>query len=86
MGAGSGSVAIEAASLVAPGPAVAIEQDSADYHLIVANMQAFGVTNVKPVFGTAPPPAWSIALLVPFPFIVWGADELRRAVRRRRAG
>jgi magnesium-transporting ATPase (P-type) len=39
---------------------------------------------LQPVFGTAPPPAWSIALLVPFPFIVWGADELRRAVRRRR--
>ncbi len=29
------------------------------------------------------PPAWSLALLLPFPFIVWGADELRRAVRRR---
>ena len=54
VGAGSGSVAIEAAQLVAPGPAYAIEQDSADYHLIVANMEHFGVTNVKPVFGTAP--------------------------------
>jgi magnesium-transporting ATPase (P-type) len=39
---------------------------------------------LQPVFGTAPPPLWSVALLVPFPFIVWGADELRRAVRRRR--
>jgi precorrin-6Y C5,15-methyltransferase (decarboxylating) len=54
VGAGSGSVAIEAAQLVAPGPAYAIEQDSADYHLIVANMEHFGVTNVKPIFGTAP--------------------------------
>jgi precorrin-6Y C5,15-methyltransferase (decarboxylating) len=54
VGAGSGSVAIEAAGLVAPGPAYAIEQDSADYHLIVANAQQFGVSNVKPVFGTAP--------------------------------
>lgn len=54
VGAGSGSVAIEAAGQVAPGPAYAIEQDSADYHLIVANAAAFGVTNVKPVFGTAP--------------------------------
>jgi precorrin-6Y C5,15-methyltransferase (decarboxylating) len=54
VGAGSGSVAIEAAGLVAPGPAYAIEQDSADYHLIVANAGTFGVTNVKPVFGTAP--------------------------------
>jgi precorrin-6Y C5,15-methyltransferase (decarboxylating) len=54
VGAGSGSVAIEAAGQVSPGPAYAIEQDSADYHLIVANAAAFGVTNVKPVFGTAP--------------------------------
>jgi len=54
VGAGSGSVAIEAAGQVTPGPAYAIEQDSADYHLIVANADKFGVTNVKPVFGTAP--------------------------------
>jgi precorrin-6Y C5,15-methyltransferase (decarboxylating) len=54
VGAGSGSVAIEAAALVAPGPSYAIEQDSADYHLIVANAEAFGVRNVRPVFGTAP--------------------------------
>lgn len=54
VGAGSGSVAIEAAGLVAPGPSYAIEQDTADYHLIVANAAQFGVSNVKPVFGTAP--------------------------------
>jgi precorrin-6Y C5,15-methyltransferase (decarboxylating) len=54
VGAGSGSVAIEAASLVHPGPSYAIEQDSADYHLIVANAAQFGVGNVRPVFGTAP--------------------------------
>jgi precorrin-6B C5,15-methyltransferase / cobalt-precorrin-6B C5,C15-methyltransferase len=54
VGAGSGSVAIEAAALVSPGPSYAIEQDSADYHLIVANAEAFGVRNVRPVFGTAP--------------------------------
>jgi precorrin-6Y C5,15-methyltransferase (decarboxylating) len=54
VGAGSGSVAIEAAALVAPGPSYAIEQDAADYHLIVANAAQFGVTNVRPVFGTAP--------------------------------
>lgn len=54
VGAGSGSVAIEAAQLVSPGPSFAIEQDSADYHLIVANASAFGVSNVRPVFGTAP--------------------------------
>jgi precorrin-6B C5,15-methyltransferase / cobalt-precorrin-6B C5,C15-methyltransferase len=54
VGAGSGSVAIEAAALVSPGPSYAIEQDAADYHLIVANAAQFGVGNVRPVFGTAP--------------------------------
>ncbi len=54
VGAGSGSVAIEMASLVAPGTVYAIEQDAADFHLIGANLETFGVANVKPVFGTAP--------------------------------
>lgn len=40
--------------MVAPGPAFAIEQDPADYHLIVANAETFGVSNVKPIAGTAP--------------------------------
>lgn len=54
VGAGSGSVALEAAQLVDPGRVYAIEQDSADYHLIVANAETFGVRNVQAVFGTAP--------------------------------
>ena len=54
VGAGSGSVAIEAAGLVTPGIVYAIEQDAADFHLIGANLETFGITNVKPVFGTAP--------------------------------
>jgi precorrin-6Y C5,15-methyltransferase (decarboxylating) len=54
IGAGSGSVAIEAAQLAEPGLVYAIEQDAADYHLILANAQTFGVTNVKAVHGTAP--------------------------------
>ncbi len=54
VGAGSGSVAIEAAQLVAPGVVYAIEQEAPDYHLILANMEAFGIKNVKPVFGMAP--------------------------------
>jgi precorrin-6Y C5,15-methyltransferase (decarboxylating) len=32
----------------------AIEQDAADFHLIVANAETFGAVNVKPVSGTAP--------------------------------
>jgi precorrin-6Y C5,15-methyltransferase (decarboxylating) len=54
VGAGSGSVAIEMAQLTAPGIVYAIEQDPADYHLIVANAETFGVKNVKPVSGMAP--------------------------------
>jgi precorrin-6Y C5,15-methyltransferase (decarboxylating) len=54
VGAGSGSVALEAAQLVEPGKAYAIEQDSADYHLIVANAEQFGIRNVQAVFGSAP--------------------------------
>ena len=41
-----------------------------------------------PVFqdllGTAPPPARDLLILLPFPFVVWGADELRRWLLRRR--
>jgi precorrin-6Y C5,15-methyltransferase (decarboxylating) len=54
IGAGSGSVAIEAAQLAFPGMVFAIEQDVADYHLIVANAETFGVTNLSAIHGTAP--------------------------------
>jgi len=54
IGAGSGSVAIEAARLSEPGTVYAIEEDAADYHLILANALTFGVSNVKAVHGTAP--------------------------------
>ncbi len=54
VGAGSGAVAIEAAQLATGGMVYAIEQDVADYHLIVANAQTFGIKNLTPVHGTAP--------------------------------
>jgi precorrin-6Y C5,15-methyltransferase (decarboxylating) len=54
VGAGSGAVAIEAAQLADPGMVYAIEQDAADYHLIVANAQTFGVRNLTAVHGIAP--------------------------------
>jgi precorrin-6Y C5,15-methyltransferase (decarboxylating) len=54
IGAGSGSVAIEAARLSEPGIVYAIEQDAADYHLILANAETFGVCNLKAIHGTAP--------------------------------
>lgn len=54
IGAGSGSVAIEAANLSAPGLVYAIEQDAADYHLILANAETFGIPNLRAVHGIAP--------------------------------
>jgi precorrin-6Y C5,15-methyltransferase (decarboxylating) len=54
VGAGSGSVAIEAANLAQPGTVFAIEQDAADYHLILANAETFGVRNLSAVHGSAP--------------------------------
>jgi precorrin-6B C5,15-methyltransferase / cobalt-precorrin-6B C5,C15-methyltransferase len=54
IGAGSGSVAIEAAQLAPQGTVYAIEQDVADHNLIVANAQTFGVQNLKAVHGSAP--------------------------------
>src|SRR5207302_9967910 len=54
IGAGSGSVAIEAARLSEPGMVFAIEQDAADYHLILANADLFGVQNLRAIHGLAP--------------------------------
>jgi precorrin-6B C5,15-methyltransferase / cobalt-precorrin-6B C5,C15-methyltransferase len=54
IGAGSGSMAIEAAQQAAPGTVYAIEQDAADYHLILANADTFGLKNLKAIHGTAP--------------------------------
>lgn len=57
VGAGSGSVAIEAAQLASGGSVYAIEMDPEDYGLIAANAERFGVTNLIPVLGKAPE-AW----------------------------
>jgi precorrin-6Y C5,15-methyltransferase (decarboxylating) len=54
VGAGSGSVALEAARLTEPGMVYAIEQDAADYHLILANADMLSVKNIKAIHGTAP--------------------------------
>jgi precorrin-6Y C5,15-methyltransferase (decarboxylating) len=54
IGAGSGAVAIEAARLSEPGLVYAIEQDAADYHLILANAETMGVRNLRAIHGTAP--------------------------------
>jgi len=73
IGAGSGAVAIEAAQLAFPGMVYAIEQDVADYHLIVANAQTFGVRNLKAIHGTAP--AVFQGLPVPNAIFVGGAGK-----------
>jgi precorrin-6Y C5,15-methyltransferase (decarboxylating) len=54
IGAGSGSVSLEAAQLAHLGMIYAIEQDAADYHLILANAESFGVKNLTAIHGTAP--------------------------------
>jgi precorrin-6Y C5,15-methyltransferase (decarboxylating) len=54
IGAGSGSVAIEAAQLAHLGTVYAIEPEPADVVLIQSNADSFGVPNVKTVLGRAP--------------------------------
>lgn len=57
VGAGSGSVSIEAAQLASRGEVYAIEMDVEDYRLISANAERFSVRNLTPVLGRAPE-AW----------------------------
>ena len=57
VGAGSGSVSIEAALLATEGAAYAIEMDPEDINLIRANAERFRVKNLVPVLGRAPE-AW----------------------------
>jgi precorrin-6Y C5,15-methyltransferase (decarboxylating) len=54
IGAGSGSVSIEAAQLAHLGTVYAIEPEAADVALIQANAESFGVPNVRVVLGRAP--------------------------------
>ncbi|HEV3121392.1 MAG TPA: precorrin-6y C5,15-methyltransferase (decarboxylating) subunit CbiE [Isosphaeraceae bacterium] len=54
IGAGSGSVAIEAAQLAHQGMVYAIEPEPGDLALIQANAEAFGVPNLRPIAGSAP--------------------------------
>ena len=58
VGAGSGSLSVEAAQIAAHGTVYAIEVDPEDHGLIVANAERFGVKNLTPVLGRAPE-AWA---------------------------
>jgi precorrin-6Y C5,15-methyltransferase (decarboxylating) len=57
IGAGSGSVAIEAARIAAGGTVYAVEMDAEDHELIRDNAERFGVANLVAVLGRAPD-AW----------------------------
>jgi precorrin-6Y C5,15-methyltransferase (decarboxylating) len=57
VGAGSGSVAIEAAQIASGGRVFAIEMDPEDYALITSNAERFGIRNLTPILGKAPE-AW----------------------------
>jgi precorrin-6Y C5,15-methyltransferase (decarboxylating) len=58
VGAGSGSVGLEAARIARDGRVHAIEMDPDDHALIRENAGRFGVTNLNPVLGRAPE-AWA---------------------------
>jgi precorrin-6Y C5,15-methyltransferase (decarboxylating) len=77
IGAGSGSVAIEAAQLSDPGAVYAIEQDAADYHLILANAETFGVKNLRAVHGTAP----GVFAGLPAPDAIFAGGDGREVAR-----
>lgn len=57
IGAGSGSVAIEAAQIASGGSVYAIEMDGEDHQLIIANAERFDVPNLVAILGRAPD-AW----------------------------
>lgn len=57
VGAGSGSLAIEAAAIASRGKVFAIEMDAEDYGLMLENAKLFNVPSLVPVHGQAPE-AW----------------------------
>jgi precorrin-6Y C5,15-methyltransferase (decarboxylating) len=54
IGAGSGSVSVEAAQMASDGAVYAIEMDAEDHGLIKQNAERFNVANVSSVLGRAP--------------------------------
>jgi precorrin-6B C5,15-methyltransferase / cobalt-precorrin-6B C5,C15-methyltransferase len=79
VGAGSGSVAIEAAQIAGGGQVFAIEMDPEDYALIASNAERFGVRNLTPILGKAPE-AWA-GMTAPDAVFVGGTGrQVRRIV------
>jgi precorrin-6B C5,15-methyltransferase / cobalt-precorrin-6B C5,C15-methyltransferase len=77
VGAGSGSVSVEAAQLASDGAVYAIEMDPEDHGLIEENAQRFGVANLVPVLGQAPE-IWNA---LPDPDCVFMAGSGREVIR-----
>jgi precorrin-6Y C5,15-methyltransferase (decarboxylating) len=77
VGAGSGSVSVEAAQLASAGTVYAIEMDPEDHGLIAENAERFGVANLVPVLGKAPE-AWQS---LPDPDAVFIAGSGREVTR-----
>jgi precorrin-6Y C5,15-methyltransferase (decarboxylating) len=85
VGAGSGSLAIEAASLASRGKVFAIEMDAEDYGMMIENAAMFDVPSLIPIHGQAPE-AWQ-ELPNPDAIFVGGSgrmvpDLVRQAVKR----
>ncbi len=78
VGAGSGSVAIEAAQIASGGSVYAVEMDLEDHQLISANAERFGVANLTAVLGQAPE-AWS-ELPDPDAVFVGGTGRMVRSI------
>jgi precorrin-6Y C5,15-methyltransferase (decarboxylating) len=79
IGAGSGSVAIEAAQISGGGTVYAIEMDAEDHALIMANAERFGVNNLVPVLGQAPD-AWASLPDPDSAFVGGSGREISRVV------
>ena len=54
VGAGSGSLAIEAAAIASRGKVFAIEMDAEDFGLMIENARMFDVPGLVPIHGQAP--------------------------------
>lgn len=89
VGAGSGSLAIEAANLASAGQVYAIEMDAEDYGLMVENAASFAAKSLVPIHGRAPEAF--IDLPDPDSIFVGGSGRFvpeltRAAVKRLRPG
>jgi len=81
VGAGSGSVSIEAAMLATEGKVYAIEMDPEDINLIKTNADRFRVKNLVPVLGRAPE-AWEKLPQPDCIFVGGSGREISRLVER----